>query len=63
MPFADVAWLPPNFMAVTLQGRSVLPADLEVSDGGDQDGYQITDDDYDGDGYVRHDDANVNVQQ
>ncbi len=57
VPYADVAWLPPNFLAgATLEGRSVLPADLEVSDGGDQDGYLTTDDDYDGDGYVRHDD-------
>ena len=52
--FADVAWLPPNFLAgATLEGRSVLPADLEVSDGGDTDGYVFTNDDYNGDGYVR----------
>ena len=53
-PCADVAWLPPTFFSgATLQGRSVLPADLEVSDGGDTDGYHWTDDDHDGDGNVR----------
>ncbi len=54
VPYTEVAWLPPTYFAgATLEGRSVLPADLEVSDGGDSDGYHFTDDDYNGDGIVR----------
>ena len=54
IPFADVAWLPADFLAgATLQGRCVMPADLSESDGGDTDGHSELDDDNDMDGNLR----------
>ena len=56
IPFLDVAWLPASFLnGVSLEGRCVMPADLDQSDGGDNNGYTQIDDDHDGDGYVRQD--------
>ncbi len=57
VPYANVAWLPPNFLSgAILRGECVLPADVDVSDGGDTNGYVGVDDDQDDDGFVRHED-------
>lgn len=54
--YSKIAWLPPTYLGgATLQGVCVMPADLDISDGGDQNGYKPTDDDFDGDGNERHD--------
>lgn len=54
VPFIDVAWLSPNFMSgATLEGRCVMPADVDESDGGDTNGYTIIDDDNNADGVER----------
>ena len=57
IPYANVAWIPPNFLAAaTLRGSCVMPADIDLSSGGDQNGYSQINDDYEGDGHLRHDD-------
>lgn len=53
--YSNVAWLPPNFLAgATLRGRCVMPADIDISDGGDSNGYASNDDDNPDDGYERY---------
>ncbi len=55
--FANVAWLSPRFFAgKSLRGSCVFPADVEVSDGGDMNGYNTADDDNIIDGNLRDDD-------
>ncbi|MEQ8211697.1 MAG: pilus assembly protein [Lacipirellulaceae bacterium] len=55
IPYSQVAWLPPNFLSgATLQGRCVMPADIDRSDGGDTNGYFDSDDDQENDGNLRH---------
>ena len=57
IPYSEISWLPPQFLSDSvLEGRTVFPADLEASDGGDTDGYRVMDDDNDLDGIVRDDD-------
>jgi hypothetical protein len=58
VPFANVAWLPPSFLSgATLQGNCVMPADMDISDGGDQNGYSDVNDDNEFDGIIRVDDT------
>jgi len=59
IPFVNVAWVSPNFLnGAALQGKCIMPADLDVSDGGDMNGYTLTDDDNVADGFERDDDDN-----
>ena len=54
VPFAEVGWLPADFLAgATLSGSCVMPADVDHSDGGDSNGYSTLDDDNDTDGFTR----------
>ncbi|MEN1681374.1 MAG: TadE family protein [Planctomycetota bacterium] len=58
VPFSQVAWLPSSFLhTATLEGKCVMPADVDISDGGDTNGYTQFDDDHEGDGHERHDDT------
>ena len=56
--YENVAWIAPAFLqGRNLEGKCVLPADVDVSDGGDQNGYANADDDNPDDGVERVDDA------
>lgn len=59
LSYANVAWLPVLFLSgSTLKGCSVMPADLDQSDGGDTNGYFDVNDDQEYDGYLRHENRN-----
>ena len=54
VPYDQVAWLPITFLnAATLRGTCVMPADIDISDGGDDDGYSPGSDDNPTDGNDR----------
>jgi Flp pilus assembly protein TadG len=55
--FANVAWFTPRFFAgKSLRGECIFPADMNASDGGDTNGYDVTLDDNPVDGNLRDDD-------